>query len=278
MKKILYILIFALALAACKKQPFLDVDKPALTVASAGGTEQVNVSANYPWTASASESWIKVKYTEGESVLTVTVSSNNDTDGRQGTITIKSEELTKTISVTQNQRDAIELDEAGRLVISSAAQQIDIKLRSNVDLTATVTEGSGWISVLSVKAMVPHTVTLAVQANTVRTMRRALVTFSDKSGKVSQQIMIDQEGKPQVLRVDFKDIRVFQVPLIEAPPGSALTGFVFWDAETEGIPYAKNLFREYNLAAGSLRIEAHNAATISFSDVDGLTAIDLSEF
>lgn len=278
MKKVLYILVMALALAACKKQPFLDVDKAAITVTSAGGTEQINVSANYPWTASASESWIKVKYTEGESVLNVTVSANNDTDGRQGTITLKSEELTKTVTVSQNQRDAIELNEAGRLTLSSDAQQIDIKLRSNVDLYATVTEGSDWISVLGTKAMTPHTVTLGIKANEVRTMRRAMVSFSDKSGSVTQQIMIDQEGRPQVVLVNFKDVFTFRVPQMESLPGTAMTGYVFWDGESEGTPYSKTLSRDYSLAPGSLRIEAHNAVTISFDNVDGLTAIDLSEF
>lgn len=278
MKKFLYILTLALALAACKKQPVLDVDKPSLEVETAGGTLQVNVTANYPWTAASSESWIKLKYTEGESLLTVTVSANNATDGRQGTITLKSEDLTKTIPVSQKQRDAIELDAAGRLTVDAEAQQLEIRLRSNVDMTASVTEGADWVKVLSTKAMTAHTVTLAIQANEQRTMRRALVSFSDKSGKISQQVMIDQDGKPQILRVSFRDVKTFQVPLMSGIQGAALSGIVFWDGADTGETYAPTLSRSYDGKAGSLEIQAHNAGSLSFADVKGLEEIDLLEF
>jgi len=278
MKKVLYILTLILALAACKKQPVLDVDKATITVEAAGSTEEVTVSANYPWTASASDSWIRVKYTEGENILKITISQNTNTDGRQGTVTLKSEELSKTISITQKQRDAIELDTAGRLSIDSDAQQIGIDLKSNVDLTATVTEGSDWVSVVSVKSMTAHTVTLNVKANEQRTMRRAIVSFSDKSGTVSQQVMIDQDGKPQMLNVGFEGVTTFRVPLLEAVTGAVMSAMVFWDNETEGTTYTKTLTKDFGGSAGTLRIEAHNAEAVSFSDVNGLTLIDLSDF
>jgi len=279
MKRILYIfLILALGLVGCKKQPYLSVDKNSISVASAGTTEVVTVSANYPWTASASDSWIKVKFTEGEDQLKITVSSNNNTDGRQGTVTIKSEDLVATISVTQNQRDAIELETSGRVTVGYDAQQIDIKLKSNVEMTATVTEGADWVSVVSTKAMTPHTVTLSVKANDGRMMRRALVSFADQSGAVSQQVMIDQDGRPQVLRVSFEGVPSFQVPVLEGISGAMLSGTVFWDADTQGVPYDWSLSKVYNGAAGSLRIEANNAGTVSFADIKGLVSIDLSEF
>lgn len=278
MKKVLYILMFALALVGCKKQPYLEVDKPSLSLSSAGGTEQITVSANYAWTASASDSWIKVKYTEGENVLKVTVSANNNTDGRQGSISVRSESLTVTIPVTQNQRDAIELESSGRVSVGAEAQQLEIKLRSNVDVSATVTEGADWVSVVSTKAMTPHSVTLAVKANDGRTMRRALVAFTDKTGAVSQQIMLDQDGRPQVVTVTFRDVDSFQVPMLEGLAGAVLSGTVFWDMETQGTTYDGSLSKIYNGAPGSLRIEARNAGTISFADVNGLVSIDLSEF
>ena len=279
MKKILYLLPLILALAACKKQPFLDVDKTTLIVDVAGATETVTVSANNSWTASASDSWIKVKYTEGESALTITVSRNNDTDARQGSVTLSSQELTRTISISQAQRDAIELDSAGRLTVDAEAQQIEIKLRSNVDMNVTVTEGSDWVSIVSTKAMTARTVTLSLKANTARTMRRALVSFSDKSGAVNQQIMIDQDGKPQVLKVTFAEVPEFRVPLIMPMQGVTLSGYVYWSGDQEPVAYDKSMTRTFDPAgSGSLRLEMHNAETVSFADVVGITGIDFSEF
>lgn len=279
MKKVLYILIFALAVAACKPQPMLKADRVSVSVDAAGGTETINITANYPWSASSSTSWIKVKYSEEDGVLTVTISRNNDTDGRKGTITLTSEDLSVPIEVVQAQRDAIELDSAGRITVDSDAQTVDIKLRSNIDISATVTEGADWVSVQSTKAMVAHTVTLAIKANTGRTMRRALVTFSDQKGGVSQQIMIDQDGKPQVLLVGISGVATYQVPFLTGLTGSTMTASIFWDGEKEGVTYDSSLMRAYELGAtGSLRIEAHNAETVSFADVKGVDSIDLSEF
>lgn len=279
MKKIFYFLTLALALAACKPQPTLQADKPSLSVDAAGGTQVINITANYPWTASTSTSWIKLKASAEENTLTVTINRNNETDGRKGSITLMSEDLSVTVEVVQAQRNAIELDSEGRLVVSSDAQNLDINLHSNVALTATVTEGADWVTVVSTKAMLPHVVTLSLKANTSRNMRRALVTFSDPNNSVSQQIMIDQDGKPQVLQVGISGVGYYQVPLLTGLFGSTMTAIVFWDGEKEAETYSPSLTHSYELGAkGSLRIEAHNAESVSFASVKGVDSIDLSEF
>lgn len=280
MKNVLYILMLALALSfvGCKKQPYLKVDKPTLSLLSAGGSEQIVIDANYPWTASSSDSWIKIQYTEGENVLKVTVQPNYATDGRQGSISVKSEDLAVVVPVTQAQRDAIELETSGRVEVNAEAQQIDIPLKSNVALTAVVKEGADWVSVVSTKSMDPHTVTLALKANEDREMRRALVSFQDASGAISQELMIDQAGLPRILRAAFRDVESFPVPVLTGLAGSVLSGRVFWDADTQGVPYDETLSRVYDDRAGSIRIEAENAQSVTFADVNGLVSIDLSEF
>ena len=280
MKNVLYILMLALALTlvGCKKQPYLKVDKPSLNLPSAGGSEKIVVDANYPWTASASDAWIKITYTEGENDLKVTVSTNYATDGRQGTISIKSEDLIVEVPVSQNQRDAIELEAASFADVSAEAQQIEVQLKSNVELMAEVTEGADWVSVVSTKAMAPHTVTLALKANEDRNERHAQVVFSDRTGAVSKVFTIDQAGRPRILRVAFRDVASFQVPGLTGTVGRVLSGMVYWDTDTRGIPYDDDLSKVYDDRAGSLRIEAENARAVSFSDVNGLVSIDLSEF
>ena len=271
-------LTLALTFAGCKKQPYLKVDKPSLSLSSAGGAEQVVVDANYPWTVSASAAWIKIGHTEGENVLTVTVAANNATDGRQGSISIKSEDLVVEVPVSQAQRDAIELGTSGRVAVNSAAQQIDIPLKSNVALTAVVKEGADWVSVVSTKSMEAHTVTFSLKANDSKEMRRALVSFQDASGAIAQDLIIDQAGKPRVLRVAFRDVLSFQVPALTGIAGSELFGWAFWDTDTQGIPYDATLSKVYDDRAGSLRIEAGNAQSVTFADVNGVVSIDLSDF
>ena len=279
MKIVFHILfILSLALVGCKKQPYVNVDRPTLSVSSAGATEQVSVSANNAWTATTTDAWIKVKYTEGNNVLTVTVRANYDPDSRQGTILIKSEDVTTTVTVSQDQRDAIELDSSGSMMVSADAQQVEVRLRSNVDMTATVEEGSDWVSVVSTKAMTSHTVTLSVTANSGRSIRRARLSFKDKTGAVSQQVVLEQDIPHQDLLVTFRDVISFRVPLLESFADTDLEGTVFWNGETPGIPYEWPLSRTFDGAAGSLRIDAKGVETVTFSDVWGVDSIDLSKF
>lgn len=278
MKKVLYILVLVLALAGCKKQPYLNVDKSSLSLSSTGGTEQVSVSANYAWTASTTEAWIKVKYTEGDNVLKVIVSANDDTDGRQGTVVVKSEGLTVTVSVSQDQRNAIELEGSDIVQLGSEAQQVEVKLRSNVEVSAMVTDGSDWASVVSTKAMTSRTVTFSVLENDGKEVRRAQVSFKDAAGTVTRRVTFVQDCQPRVVCVTFQNVMSFQVPRLESKPGTSVSGLVFWDQETQGVPYDKSLSKTYAGAAGALRIEAKNARAVTFLDVKGLDSIDLSDF
>lgn len=279
MKKVLYILlVLSLALVGCKKQPYVEVDRSSLSVSSAGATEQITVSANNAWSATTTDAWIKVKYSEGNNVLMVTIRANPDPDSRQGTILIKSEDVTTTVTVSQDQRDAIELDSSGSLMVSAEAQQVEVRLRSNVDMTATVEEGSDWVSVVSTKAMTSRAVTLAVSANSGRSIRRARLSFKDKTGAVSRQFVLEQDIPIQSLLVTFRDVISFRVPLLEGPSGTSSGGTVFWNGETQGIPYEWPLSRTYDGSAGSLRIDAKGVETVTFSDVRGIDSIDLSKF
>lgn len=280
MKKILYILILGLALAGCKKQPYLEVDKSSVNLLSAGGSEQITVSANYPWSATASDSWISIKYTEGENLLKITVGTNNNTEPRRGAVTIKSEGLTVSVPVAQDQRNVIVLETSGRVRIGREAQQVEVQLQSNVeDMNVTVDEGSDWVSVVSTKAVTARKITLAVKANETRE-RQARVSFSDKTGAVKQQIWINQDGVPRIARVAFQDVPRFRVPGLEGTgaSGEALSAYIFWDGSTQGTPYDAALSKVYDFAAGSLRIEAQRVGLITFDDVDGLVSIDLSDF
>lgn len=278
MKKVLYFLILALVLMGCKKQPFLNVDKTSLSFSSAGGAEQISVSANYAWTASASADWIKIKCLEADNLLKVSVEANENTDGRQGTILIESEGLTVNVPISQNQRDAIELETSDRVLIDAEAQQLEIKLNSNVEVSASVVDGSDWVAVVSTKTMTPYTVTFSVKENEGKNARSALLSFKDESGAISRLVAIDQEGRPQILRVTFRQVESFGVPRLDGVSGLEFSATVFWDGAETGVPYEWPLLKPYDGSAGSLRIEAKNAGSVSFPDVRGLLLIDLSEF
>ena len=115
MKKVKFIefLIMALFLAtSCQKEshedivkdgPVISLDTNNVELTAEGSSLSLSIKLNTSWTVSSNESWCRVCPTSGigEGIVTVSVDENTTTSARMATITIVSETVTKTISVTQ---------------------------------------------------------------------------------------------------------------------------------------------------------------------------------
>lgn len=115
MKKVKFIefLIMALFLAtSCQKEshedivkdgPVISLDTNNVELTAEGSSLSLSIKLNTSWTVSSNESWCRVCPTSGigEGIVTVSVDENTTTSARMATITIVSETITKTISVTQ---------------------------------------------------------------------------------------------------------------------------------------------------------------------------------
>ena len=80
------------------------VDAKAIEVASAGGVQAVAIKHSRPVTAEADVDWIACELNAKADSIIVTVAENTG-EARQGVITVKSLEFTKTITVTQKAPD-----------------------------------------------------------------------------------------------------------------------------------------------------------------------------
>ena len=79
--------------------PYLNVDATSITANAKGSTDSFTVSANNPVTVSTSATWLSASYANGQ--CTVTSQKNKTSGTRTATITLTSEGLTKTVSVSQ---------------------------------------------------------------------------------------------------------------------------------------------------------------------------------
>ena len=79
--------------------PYLDVYVSTLNANAKGGTDSFFVNANNPVTVSTSDTWLSANYDDGE--CTITTQKNKTSGTRTATITIKSSDLTKTVTVSQ---------------------------------------------------------------------------------------------------------------------------------------------------------------------------------
>lgn len=187
MKKILPLILPLLALlAGCLPEPSLSLDKESLSFTTAGGTETVRVTSNYPWTARTSDAWISIQYTEGSDRLTVKAGENPSYDPRTGRITVESLGLSKTLTVTQAQQDK------------------------------------------------------------------------------------------QVLKMTVTGVSSFTVPAMVAPNGLSFNGYLWVGSKQEDYADGKVLSLQPT-SKTSIRIEGHNASSVRFDNVEGLTDIDFLE-
>ena len=88
-----------------------------IVVGSDGGTVTLNVSADHDWTVFTEEGWITCKQTGSTApggTVAVTVAANREDTAREGSVTLKSGSIRKTVPVTQKEPEVAISDVAFR--------------------------------------------------------------------------------------------------------------------------------------------------------------------
>ena len=176
----------ALLLAGCHEDPYLTVSPSNLSFPEEGGSQTIQVSANYAWTASASGSGFKVSPTSGEGVgtVTVTASSASSTDEVTGSINFQSEGLTSSVTLKQSAKTTLEVGSVTKIPQEGGTITVDV--RYNTEFTVEIESAAqSWISFAGTKSLLSGKLTFEVKANESLDPRSGKVTVKDKSGKVS---------------------------------------------------------------------------------------------
>ncbi len=185
MKRTALFLVAALAaMVSCQEKPVdvdptLSVNPTSVVIENAGGSQTVSVEANNPWTAeiTSGTDWITV--TTSSASFSVSAAANSSHENRMGSITVKSDKLSKVVSVTQlaaPNNDKIEVDQTSLTFDATGGSQ-NLNVNANVNVTATPSES--WVTVSPASAQSGQTV-MAVSAAAYdgTTPRSATVTFA----------------------------------------------------------------------------------------------------
>lgn len=192
-----------LALSCEKKEdPFLTLNSnEAVSVPVEGDNVSIKFNTNVAWTAESDADWLTVSPTSGEGIkggaaFTVKASAlkNDNTDSRTAKVTIKAEAITKTVTVTQGQKDALEVDVV-EYEVPQEGGVVDVEVNANVEYTVSIPEAIDWVHVGGTKAMTKTTVSLVVDENFEEASdeapnRVANITITD--GTLSKTIKITQ--------------------------------------------------------------------------------------
>ena len=173
-----------LLVAGCHPEPFLTVNPASLSFSQDGGSQTVNVSANYPWTASVSGTGITVSPTsgDGDATVTVTASAASSTSEMSGSVTFRSEGLSAVVDVKQDAKSAVIVGDVAKIPAEGGTFKVDIQY--NTEYTVEIEKSAQtWITFNGTKAMQSGKLEFAFAANEGE-QRTGKVTVTDKSGKV----------------------------------------------------------------------------------------------
>ena len=189
----LFFVTALLTISACSKTPTNGNDIPSSentqktevtittnsqTLSSNGGNATIVFKTTDSWIATTNVDWITIEQTSGgagNNTIRITVKSNDDYDQREGLVVISSGDITKSVSITQKQKDALLLT-SNSIILDDAGGTPSIEVKANIDYSCKVEDDAKeWISIVSTRALTTSNITLIISEN---------MSFSDRQGNV----------------------------------------------------------------------------------------------
>lgn len=170
-----------------------------------GGIIKVTLQTNIPFTYSVSEqaaSWITPESpTKGlsEASISFKVAANEDTEKREGAITISSSLGKETVKVYQEGGLPSIIVSGNPTEVSSAGGTFTVEIRSNVDVSIDIPESCGWIRELATKAMSTNTFVFEALENKEFSPREATITFRSTQFDIEETLTVIQDQKDVIL-------------------------------------------------------------------------------
>ena len=208
-------LMFLLTLYACEEkdeptqggttnQEVLDIPASELskTLPYEGGTASVSFISSLAWTAeiaTEASTWLHVSPTEGDGgdncTIVLTVDENQEEEERRGSVTIRSGELSRTITVTQEGATLdITASEIPELISYKGGTAL-VSFISSLAWTAEVaTEASTWLHVSPTEGDGGGNCTILLTIGENETEEPRTGTVIIRSGKISRTITVSQEA------------------------------------------------------------------------------------
>ena len=213
MKKTLILELVAstilIAFSACSKGPNngdpsseikptaeVTISTTSQTLSSDGGNATIAFKATGSWAATTNVDWITIDQTSGNSgnvTINISVKKNEEYDQREGLVVISSGDVTKSITVTQKQMDALLLT-SNSIILDDAGGNPTIEVRANIEYSCRVDDNAkSWISVLSTRALTTTNIMLNISENTTSSDRQGNVIIY--SGNQTEVVTVYQKAK-----------------------------------------------------------------------------------
>lgn len=185
----------------------------SLLFTSDEGKATVVFTANRRWSAAfvndrASE-WCSMSATEGRGgtvTLYVSVRTNPDFDERSASIVFTCDDLTRTLVVTQKQKDALFL-ESNRVEMPCEGGTFTMTYRTNITSQVSLgTDAAGWISFGGTKGLSPISETFTVKRNETLEARQGTIEVTSALGR--EVLTVYQAGEVPTLVLGAHEVDI----------------------------------------------------------------------
>ena len=225
MKNLLTYLFAILALVACSdsgtesggnggggqeipKQPEITLSTTAADFSTDGGSNVITFTSSEAWTAEVvntrADDWCSIEPTSGpagSAKITVTTTANDTPDDRTASIIIKAGTTSKTINVSQKQKDALTVT-SSKFEVSAEGGAITIEVKANINFDFEIDDDAeDWITHRSTRALKTLQLVFEIDKNEDTENRKANISIS--SGNLRETVTIYQEGnEPTIVLSD----------------------------------------------------------------------------
>ena len=222
MKRFFYTLFAILAFVACSesdvdnggnngggqtppKQPEITLSTTAADFSTDGGSNVITFTSSEAWTAevvnSRADEWCSIEPTSGpagSAKITVTTTENDTPDDRTASIIIKAGTASKTINVSQKQKDALTVT-SSKFEVSAEGGEVSIEVKANIDFEYTIEESAAdWVEYKATRALKTSNLVFEVKENDDTDKREAKIVIS--SNDMEEVVTIYQEGsEPSII-------------------------------------------------------------------------------
>lgn len=222
MKRFFYTLFAILAFVACSesdvdnggnngggqtppKQPEITLGTTAADFSTDGGSNVITFTSSEAWTAQVvntrADDWCSIDPTSGpagSAKITVTTTENDTPDDRTASIIIKAGTASKTINVSQKQKDALTVT-SSKFEVSAEGGEVSIEVKANIDFEYTIEESAAdWVEYKATRALKTSNLVFEVKENNDTDKREARIVIS--SDDMEEIVTIYQEGsEPSII-------------------------------------------------------------------------------
>ncbi len=189
--------------------PQIEMNTPEDLFATDGGSNTISFNTTENWTAhiinSRADTWCTIYPTSGsagDAIITVTTTPNDTPNDRTVSIVIEAGTASKTINVSQKQKDVIIISNK-YVNVGKDGEKIEVKINTNVDYDVQIPSDATWVVRADSRALVEKSFYLNVSQNNSDLCRNTNIAITNKESGLSEDLVIIQQGNKTDLKIAY---------------------------------------------------------------------------